>query len=245
MLIAILIAVLLRCDFRPAAHWLLRTKKYRRKFIAVPTEEVLAAALEDMFLGMNLQELVELQSEETSPLTARQFAVAKAVAAEFKLAHWLHETNIVKGTPVRSPTMAKKYEELFAVVAGTDDHVPIVSANTALKGWAFRYRKRNGCTISCLRKSEPAERDEALDKAFPPIVSPQLPGSPTPPPAANGTDWYRTGRGLEVYLAGSPRQAHDAKNVGSDPSLFSHPHPCFFVKPGTDFVPTFANGFRP
>ena len=180
MLTAVLIGVLLNCDFRPAAHWLLRNKKHRRKYIEAANEGVLTAALEELFLSMSVEALLALQDEEDSPLTARQLAAARTAANEYTLAEWVRFKNLEFGTPVRTATMARKLRELAGAVHDMDPRVVNMANPNCIKCWGYQWRRRNGGKIGMLRKSEPAARDEALYKASPSLVAPHMPVTPFP-----------------------------------------------------------------
>ena len=167
---AVLVATLLGCDFKEGALWLLSRRRHRRKCSPPVHVEVLTAALEETFLNMNLDELLALQDEATSPLNPVEFKKAVAHVNDRRLAGWVRSKNLDCGTVVRTATMAAKLSELAAIAAGGEMPLPPPVDDNAVKCWAYRWRQRNGAKISGLRKSEPTTRQEALNKAPPPLV---------------------------------------------------------------------------
>ena len=167
LLTAVLIGVLLQCDFQQAADWLLGRRRNRVSWQQPLAKPELVVVLEQLFLSMSVEEVFDLEDAETSPLGAAQYRLAVEWAHDRKLASWVRSKNEECGTPVRTAAMAIKMREL-SLARG--DQPPLhfgPHSPNSMKCWAYRWRRRNGCRISALRKSEPASPEEALTKATP------------------------------------------------------------------------------
>ena len=166
MLTAVFIGILLGCDFKLAAHWLMSKRRHRHRAAPPLPEDSLQRAIEDKFLTMPLETAVALEQQETSPLNPIEYDKAVAWARSRQLAGWVRQKNTADGTPVRTEAMAIKMHQLHA--AGIRNHfaAPPLELPNSIKCWGYRWRQQHGAKISCLRKSEPLVPEEALEKAF-------------------------------------------------------------------------------
>ena len=113
LLTAVLIGVLLQCDFQQAADWLLGRRRNRVSWQQPLAKPELVVVIEQLFLSMSVEEVIELEDAETSPLGAAQYRLAVELAHDRKLASWVRSKNEECGTAVRTHTTSSSWRSAF------------------------------------------------------------------------------------------------------------------------------------
>lgn len=123
--------------------------------------------IEEAFMNTAVDELAVMGSWGAHP-GIQSARTAERLLRECHLAHWVRETNIIKGV---APRTAVVLDRLSRSVAGEGFHAnvplsvcPVVSG--AGRKWMWRWRHRWGGRVAKLRVRDPIPQAEIAEKAF-------------------------------------------------------------------------------
>ena len=129
LLTAVLIGVLLQCDFQQAADWLLGRRRNRVSWQQPLAKPELVVVLEQLFLSMSVEEVLDLEDAETSPLGAAQYRLAVEWAHDRKLASWVRSKNDSAALLSALPQWLRRCE---------NSHLPEVTSHHCTSGLTAR-----------------------------------------------------------------------------------------------------------